>query len=256
MACFRFWYINVLVVAFTLYIGSLWSRFRCRTSRRASNSCTFFPWRGYQGWFGLISLSLFFAILRYWFCLLSISSLVSFDFSSLIGCYILRLFSFCELIAGDVRSIMGEGMPRFGSPFERGNLHVKFEVEMPAPGSLSEDQIHLLRSILPGPLQKPMNLDGDVENVFLGSMLFPHCSILIDHTVLLFIVVLPWSLHPDSLAIEAVDGMGKTVDSFLSVFPPFPSSLYSLCTEIWFLWCISVRFPTLECFSFCIFGLR
>lgn len=70
---------------------------------------------------------------------------------------------------GDVRSIMGEGMPRFGSPFERGNLHVKFEVEMPAPGSLSEDQIHLLRSILPGPLQKPMNLDGDVENVFLGN---------------------------------------------------------------------------------------
>lgn len=56
------------------------------------------------------------------------------------------LFSF--EILGDTRVIVGEGMPKHKSPTERGNLYIKFNIEYPKPGSLSDSQLQQLETIL------------------------------------------------------------------------------------------------------------
>ena len=42
---------------------------------------------------------------------------------------------------GDVRAIVGKGMPIKGSPFMKGDLFIKFDVEFPRPGTLSKKDI-------------------------------------------------------------------------------------------------------------------
>eukprot|EP01089_Gocevia_fonbrunei_P015278 TRINITY_DN4421_c0_g1_i3.p1 TRINITY_DN4421_c0_g1~~TRINITY_DN4421_c0_g1_i3.p1 ORF type:complete len:241 (-),score=69.87 TRINITY_DN4421_c0_g1_i3:10-732(-) len=49
---------------------------------------------------------------------------------------------------GDVKEIVGEGMPTHKRPFEKGNLYVKFDVKF--PDSVEKDQIELLRNVLGG----------------------------------------------------------------------------------------------------------
>lgn len=69
---------------------------------------------------------------------------------------------------GDVRSIMGEGMPRANNPLIKGNLHIKFSVTFPEAGSLSEEQMRALHGILGAPRAEPMNA-GDMEECTLRS---------------------------------------------------------------------------------------
>lgn len=53
---------------------------------------------------------------------------------------------------GQVKSVEGEGMPRRGSPFEKGHLFIKFDVVFPDDKSFSQNQKKKLRNILPLPL--------------------------------------------------------------------------------------------------------
>lgn len=51
---------------------------------------------------------------------------------------------------GDVRTIMELGMPIMRTPWRFGNLFIYYEVEFPAPGSLSLEQRQALLQALPG----------------------------------------------------------------------------------------------------------
>jgi DnaJ family protein A protein 2 len=45
------------------------------------------------------------------------------------------------LAPGNIRAIKNEGMPIFKSPFEKGNLYIKFDVKFPDNNALNEDAI-------------------------------------------------------------------------------------------------------------------
>jgi len=49
-----------------------------------------------------------------------------------------------------VKIVPKEGMPSRGNPFVRGDLYVMFTVEFPNDGDLTTEQIHGLKSLLPG----------------------------------------------------------------------------------------------------------
>ena len=63
---------------------------------------------------------------------------------------------------GDVKCIMGEGMPQYRNPFEKGRLIVQFNVSFPEDGWLPVDKISLLESLLP-PRQEVIIPDGAEE---------------------------------------------------------------------------------------------
>lgn len=46
---------------------------------------------------------------------------------------------------GDVKTVIGEGMPKAGEPFTKGNLYIKFDVEFPE--SLKKEQIAALEAV-------------------------------------------------------------------------------------------------------------
>ena len=48
-----------------------------------------------------------------------------------------------------VMCIDNEGMPYHGNPFTKGRLFVLFEVEMPAPRTLTQQQMQVLSTVLP-----------------------------------------------------------------------------------------------------------
>lgn len=55
-----------------------------------------------------------------------------------------------EVIGPDaVQCVRGHGMPRHGNPFQFGDLYVKFEIQFPESGSLSERDVAALSSALP-----------------------------------------------------------------------------------------------------------
>jgi DnaJ family protein A protein 2 len=70
---------------------------------------------------------------------------------------------------GDVRVIKDEGMPRHKSPFEKGNLYIKFNVEFPKPGFFNDTSLQQLEKLLP-PRSPAPKVTGDVENVTLGKV--------------------------------------------------------------------------------------
>lgn len=49
----------------------------------------------------------------------------------------------------DMKMILGEGMPRYRSPYEKGYLIIKFNIEFPAPNSLPESVVKGLIELLP-----------------------------------------------------------------------------------------------------------
>lgn len=59
-----------------------------------------------------------------------------------------------------VKVVTGEGMPSHGNPFVKGNLYVLFTVEFPDDGDLNDDQVEVLRKVLPG---AAMAVDYDPE---------------------------------------------------------------------------------------------
>lgn len=48
---------------------------------------------------------------------------------------------FCCL--GCVRGVVGEGMPFYRRPFDKGNLYIKFEIEFPPSNFIPEDKIEV-----------------------------------------------------------------------------------------------------------------
>jgi len=64
---------------------------------------------------------------------------------------------------GDVKCVENEGMPHYKSPFEKGRLLIKFNVEFPATGSLNPDHFKLLRNLLPRGEALPTGLTADEE---------------------------------------------------------------------------------------------
>jgi len=56
------------------------------------------------------------------------------------------------ILPGPTKCIQGEGMPKHKKIFQKGRLFIDFEVEYPASGSLSKEQLEALAKILPGPL--------------------------------------------------------------------------------------------------------
>lgn len=83
---------------------------------------------------------------------------------------------------GDVLSVAGEGMPVYKDPFQKGNLFVKFVVDFPESGSLSDQQRQVLESVLPprpplpaaaaasGGTNDDMDVNSGVEEVLLQDM--------------------------------------------------------------------------------------
>jgi DnaJ family protein A protein 2 len=50
---------------------------------------------------------------------------------------------------GSLKGVIGEGMPRYRNPFEKGNLYVKFDVTFPDNHFAAEPQIQALEALLP-----------------------------------------------------------------------------------------------------------
>jgi hypothetical protein len=76
-------------------------------------------------------------------------------------------FSMCSL-AGDIRTVQGEGMPKYRDPFEKGRLFIKFKVAFPADGFATPEQLAALERLLPPRPAVPMDA-GDVEEKDLES---------------------------------------------------------------------------------------
>jgi len=66
---------------------------------------------------------------------------------------------------GDIKCVEKEGMPHYKSPFEKGRLMIKFNVEFPAPGSLNPDHFKLIRNLLPRGEEVSKDLVPDEEYV-------------------------------------------------------------------------------------------
>jgi DnaJ family protein A protein 2 len=64
------------------------------------------------------------------------------------------------------KCIPQEGMPSLGNPFVKGNLYVVFRVEFPTDNTFSDEQIKVLKSILPDPDMGMDEDDNDDEEVF------------------------------------------------------------------------------------------
>lgn len=54
---------------------------------------------------------------------------------------------YCAFVTGDVKGIVGEGMPLPKSPFEHGNLFIKFDVAFPSNQFADGDKLKV-RSFL------------------------------------------------------------------------------------------------------------
>jgi DnaJ family protein A protein 2 len=68
---------------------------------------------------------------------------------------------------GDIKCIVGEGMPIHKRPYEKGRLIIRFTVQFPK--LLKEDAVKLLDKALPKPKAKPPISDEEVEDVVLAN---------------------------------------------------------------------------------------
>jgi DnaJ homolog subfamily A member 2 len=64
---------------------------------------------------------------------------------------------------GDIRTVEELGMPLMRTPYQHGNLFIYFEVEFPAPGSLSPSDKNTLKKILPGNDAEVKGKEGKVH---------------------------------------------------------------------------------------------
>ena len=49
----------------------------------------------------------------------------------------------------DIKCVMGEGMPVYRDPFEKGRLIIQFSVKFPPSGFLTPEAVSTLESVLP-----------------------------------------------------------------------------------------------------------
>lgn len=68
---------------------------------------------------------------------------------------------------GDVKGIENEGMPLPKSPFEHGNLYIKFDVTFPANQFVQPEQLKMLEELLPPRPKFEMPAGDNVEEVML-----------------------------------------------------------------------------------------
>ena len=68
---------------------------------------------------------------------------------------------------GDIRVVVGEGMPVYRSSLEKGNLVITFKVKYPEKNSLNETMKKNIRKIFPVPDRPAPPTDADVEEVVL-----------------------------------------------------------------------------------------
>ncbi|XP_053600125.1 dnaJ homolog subfamily A member 2-like [Plodia interpunctella] len=66
---------------------------------------------------------------------------------------------------GDLKGILGEGMPQYKNPFEKGNLYIKFDVIFPENNFAPEEKLKEIESILPPRPAFVMPTGDDVEEV-------------------------------------------------------------------------------------------
>eukprot|EP00824_Muranothrix_gubernata_P022503 TRINITY_DN5461_c0_g1_i2.p1 TRINITY_DN5461_c0_g1~~TRINITY_DN5461_c0_g1_i2.p1 ORF type:complete len:306 (-),score=67.04 TRINITY_DN5461_c0_g1_i2:57-974(-) len=69
---------------------------------------------------------------------------------------------------GDIRCIKNEGMPHYRSPFDKGNLFIKFEIIFPSNGKLQHNEKVLLERILPPREALPRYNEAEVEEAVLS----------------------------------------------------------------------------------------
>ncbi|KAG4105203.1 DnaJ-domain-containing protein [Neocallimastix lanati (nom. inval.)] len=75
-----------------------------------------------------------------------------------------------EIIKPDqTKCIQNEGMPTYHSPFDKGNLYVKFEVEFPTQGWYSEEKAQTLKSVLPKKNDEKIPSNAIVEEVVMSN---------------------------------------------------------------------------------------
>jgi len=77
----------------------------------------------------------------------------------------------CEQVIkhGDVKMIANEGMPYPGSPFDKGNLVIKFSVNFPKDDWAAGVDKEALRALLPPPAVPSAEMDDDAEEVFIET---------------------------------------------------------------------------------------
>ena len=63
---------------------------------------------------------------------------------------------------GDIKCVLGEGMPQYRNPFEKGRLIIKFNIVFPVDNWLAPDKIKKLEKVLP-PRTELMIPDGAEE---------------------------------------------------------------------------------------------
>ena len=54
-------------------------------------------------------------------------------------------------VAGCIRGVVGEGMPTYKRPFDKGNLYVKFEIEFPENNFLPLDKLQVRKLVSAAP---------------------------------------------------------------------------------------------------------
>ncbi|XP_037052364.1 dnaJ homolog subfamily A member 2-like [Bradysia coprophila] len=81
-----------------------------------------------------------------------------------------------DVIKSDtVKALIGEGMPIYKNPFEKGNLYIEFVIDFPPNNFATEEQMQMLEKLLPArpPFVQPIG--DDVEEVSLHPY-DPHTS--------------------------------------------------------------------------------
>lgn len=69
-----------------------------------------------------------------------------------------------------LKAVRDLGMPLRDEHFTKGNLFIKFNITFPPDGSLSPEQVAVLKAALPGPETPPPMVDEDVEEVYVATM--------------------------------------------------------------------------------------
>lgn len=80
-------------------------------------------------------------------------------------CLVIRSPRGKVIIPGSQRCVIGEGMPTYRMPFEKGNLYVKFEVTFPPDDFISESDVKSLEALLPARRPHTVPVGDHVEEV-------------------------------------------------------------------------------------------
>lgn len=76
-----------------------------------------------------------------------------------------------EIIKPDqTKCIQNEGMPTYRSPFDKGNLFVKFEVEFPSTSWYNDEKAQMLKKVLPSTKQEKIPSNAIVDECVMSSI--------------------------------------------------------------------------------------